>query len=62
MADSAFLPWDKGTRKIFGEDFEAMDLEGDLPNYWAWVKRLNEREAVKKVMQDHADAGAAASR
>jgi len=51
-ADLAFVTWDMNIPFIFGEEYESIDIEKNYPNYAAWNKRLMNRPAVQKVVED----------
>jgi glutathione S-transferase len=43
-----FASWNRLAPKLMGEDFEK-EWESEMPACYAWHKRLQERESVKKV-------------
>ncbi|KAF7511884.1 hypothetical protein GJ744_003117 [Endocarpon pusillum] len=51
-ADLAFVPWALLV-PVIAED-SPIDVEGKYPHYDQWLKRVCEREAVKKVLDDKA--------
>lgn len=54
-ADLAFVTWHNLIPFLTNEDSK-IDIEGKYPQYDAWMKRLLERPAVKKMMADKAKA------
>lgn len=50
-ADLSFVPFHSRLGSIMNEDVP--DVEKEFPNVDAWYKRMLEREAVKKVMEEH---------
>ncbi|KAJ5105051.1 Glutathione transferase [Penicillium alfredii] len=52
--DSAFITWFEVTALV------AIDLEQEFPHLYAWLSRQKARPAIAKVLQDRAEAVAAA--
>ncbi|KAJ5145688.1 uncharacterized protein N7515_000252 [Penicillium bovifimosum] len=50
FVDAAFVPW-----YLLAANFN-LDLENNYPNLAGWLKRLQERPAVAKAIQDRAEA------
>lgn len=50
-ADLSFVPFHSRLGSIMKEDVP--DVDKEFPNVDAWYKRMLEREAVKKVMEEH---------
>lgn len=50
-ADLSFVTWHALVPFITGEE-RKIDIEAKFPNYDAWMKKLEERPAVKKVLDD----------
>ena len=50
-ADLAFVTWHNAVPFITGEDGK-IDIEGKYPTYHAWMKRMWDRPAVKKTLDD----------
>jgi glutathione S-transferase len=48
-ADLSFMTWNKMLPLCLGEAMP--DLEKEYPNFFAWNKRVSEREAVVKVLE-----------
>ena len=48
-ADLAFVPWASMFPNLKSQDF---DIEKETPHYDAWLKKLQERPAVKKVLAE----------
>jgi len=51
-ADLSFVPFHSRIGSIVGAD--APEVEREFPKVDAWFKRMGEREAVRKVLGDHA--------
>jgi len=56
VADLSFITWDLMIPFLFGDDAAGLDIEKNYPNYYAWNKRLVERPAVQKVINDKQEA------
>jgi glutathione S-transferase len=54
-ADLSFVTWHNMVPFITGKD-RKIDIEGKYPTYHAWMKRMWERPAVKKTLEDKAKA------
>ena len=61
VADLAFVPWELGANSLWGEKLAELEIETKYPNYHAWLERLTQRPAVKKMIKDKAAAVAASS-
>lgn len=57
-ADLAFVPWATLVPSLLG-GVEKEEIERETPNYSAWIDRLTARPAVKKVLEEKAEAMAA---
>jgi glutathione S-transferase len=55
-ADTAFVTWGSNVPWLTTGDDPKIDIEGKYPSYDAWLKRVCERPAVKKVLADKAKA------
>jgi glutathione S-transferase len=53
-ADLSFIPWHNMIPFILGED--KLDIAGTYPRYHAWMGDMLARPAIKKVLQDKANA------
>lgn len=53
-ADLSFITWHAMIDKVSGDD--QIDVAGTYPRYHAWMESMLARPAVKKVMQDKANA------
>ena len=55
-ADLAFVPWNVAVPWLMGDE---LDTEKEFPTFHAWHKRVTERPAVKKVLDEKNKAMAA---
>lgn len=55
-ADLAFLPWYGALPYLFAG--EEIDFQKDYPNHGAWIKKLQDRPAVKETFEEKAAASA----
>ncbi len=53
-ADLAFIPWHTIVPSIMGED--KIDIGSEYPKYDKWMETCMNRPAVKKVLEDKANA------
>ena len=53
-ADLSFITWYAGLPMIL--EGQGADLAKQYPNWHSWMEKLNARPAVKRVLQDKADA------
>ncbi|KAL3470509.1 glutathione S-transferase [Aspergillus californicus] len=52
VADLSFVTWDLMIPWIFGEETEAIEIQKNYPDYYAWHQRLISRPHVAKVLAD----------
>ena len=55
-ADLSFVTWDGLVPWFFAGDPRLDQMKKEYPNYTAWVQRLHDRPAVKKVLEEKAKA------
>lgn len=52
IADLSFFSWNAMIPWFFGDDYAAVEVEKNYPDYHAWNEKLAQRPAVKKVLKD----------
>lgn len=57
-ADLSFIHWAKGAPLLLGD--KQVDFKKEYPNYDAWLQRMIERPAVKRMLEEQEKAKAAA--
>lgn len=53
-ADLMFVPWNSMLGFLMGEEFVEEGWKREFPVCWEWHRRLVERPAVKKVLEEKA--------